>query len=266
MARPQRFAVRNPALTREPRADGTCAVCESALDGRSVCTTCGAAYGEENRCPVCSNIAGTEPDDELRHRCVVCGGPRIPLDAAGVGRSGREHQLLARAQRLRLGRAAWGVAAGLVGGFALLALAVTAVVLVATSPGIAGFVGAGVATAVPVVLAGLAYHRARKLGTELRERLDEAWTLVASDVARAKGSELTAGELARAMQTTEDVAERLLVNLSAADIVRARVTDHGDVVFGSVDSRRVRVGEEEGDSAEPERPTEDRPATARRKA
>lgn len=247
----------NPALSGEPGPSGTCRVCGSKLDGSLRCRQCGAAYGEANRCPHCKSVADVEPHDKLRFRCRVCGGPRVPLDDPDVVRTGREQPMLARAQRARMKAAAWKVGAGSVGAFGLLSLLVALVVLGIATPGLIATLLTLILVSVPFVFAVLAWRRAQAQAKQVDNSLDDAWTLVASDLMRQRGSELTATDLAQAMRLSEEQAELLLARLSVQDFVRARVTDEGDIAYSTRDlpapRARIVAGPEEAELAEDER-------------
>jgi hypothetical protein len=237
-------------------------VCGSKLADDSLrCTNCGAAYGEKNRCPHCKSVADVEPSDALGFRCRVCGGPRVPVDDARVVQSGREIPLLERAQRARVKRAGYRVAAGVVGGFGALSVLVSLLVLALVNPGIFGVIGMLMVTAVPFVLAALAFGRAGRETRELEQTLDQAWSLVASDVLSSVGRELTAGELAKALRVSEPRADELLAKLNASDFVHARVTDAGELVYssriGGTSAERVRVADATEPAATLESGTED---------
>jgi hypothetical protein len=198
-------------------------------------------------------VADTEPHDALRHRCRVCGGPRVPIDDAEIVRSGREIPWLVRARRADLQRAGWRAGAGVVAGFGLLSLAVAILVIVLASPGLVGSIAALGASAVPFLVAMLGWARARALTTTRDETIARAWALAASDVLTHRGGELTADALAKILRTDVTHAERLLIDLHVADVARARVTEEGDLAY-SVPADKVRlandaVGETDQDEA-----------------
>jgi len=234
----------NPALSGEPGPGGTCRVCGSKLaEGSLSCTNCGAAYGEQNRCPHCRSVADVEPSEQLRFRCRVCGGPRVPVDDARVVRTGREIPLLERAQRARMKSTAYRVGAGVVAAFGALSVLVSLLVTSLVNPGLWGVLGMLMVTSVPFVLAALAFGRSRGQARELAQALDQAWALVASDVLSSVGRELTSGELSKALRVPEAEADALLARLAASDFVHARVTEAGDLAYSSRPTERMRVGD-----------------------
>jgi hypothetical protein len=240
-----------PAISGEPGPGGTCRVCSSKLDESLRCGRCGAAYGESNRCPHCKSVADVEPHDILRYRCRVCGGPRVPLDAADVVRTGRERAPLALAQKSRMKSAAWKVGAISSAGFGLISLVVALLVLGLASPGFVATLLTLAIVSVPLAVAVLAWRRAKREDRTAQNAIDDAWSLVASDWMRNRDSELTADDLAHAMRISNEQAELLLARLSVQDFVQARVTDEGDLAYSTRDipAPRARV---EGEPAETE--------------
>jgi hypothetical protein len=184
-------------------------------------------------------VADTEADGLLRQRCRVCGGPRVVVDDKVVVRSGREIKPLERAQQARVRRALWLASAGVVGGFGVLSLSVTLLVLLVTSPGVIGALAMFGAAAIPFVVAALAWRKAKGHGKELATALDQAWAFAAEDVVTDKGKDLTASELAKILRMEEREAEELLAQLSANDVVRSEVTEGGDVIYGATTKLRV---------------------------
>ena len=200
--------------------------------------------GERDRCPHCGVVADVEPARSLRFRCRVCGGPRVPLDDTTVQRSGRERKSLKVAQRLRFRHAAWWIAASALGSLGLLSVLVTLGVLLLVTPGFVASLVASLAAATPVALAAHAIRKTRQLRRELDARIAEAWRSVGEDVIASHPSEIDAEHLARALRIESEDAEQLLTDLSVHDVVRARVTDGGELVFATSDrAPRLRVEE-----------------------
>ncbi len=235
----------NPALSGAPGPGDTCRVCSSPLEpGSGRCLGCGAAYGEQNRCPHCRAVADVEPDGTLRFRCRVCGGPRVPLDAPDVVRSGRETHLLARAQRARTRANVWRIGGAAVGAFGLVSMLVAVLVLVLVSPGVLATVGLLTAVTAPFLLAAWAWAMGGRGARDRDQAIDEAWAIVAADAMRDLGAGIQTGALARMLRVDEARAEALLARLSAEDLIHARVTDAGELMFAPGHaSARLRVGE-----------------------
>lgn len=242
----------NSALSSDPSPGGKCRVCGSELPESLRCSTCGAAYGEGHRCPHCQSVAGTEPDGLLRQRCRVCGGPRVAIEDKSVVRSGREIKYLEEAQKERVRRAVLLASSGVVGGFGVLSVVVTLLVLLVASPGLIGTLAMLGAVSIPLVVSALAWMRARKHQNALDTALDRAWALAAEDVMLAKGKDLTAAELAKILRMEESEAESLLAELSASDVVQSQITSGGDVTYAPSTRVRVEANERESEKSDAE--------------
>lgn len=229
----------NAALTGTPAPGGRCKVCGGTLSDALRCDQCGAAYGEKNRCPHCRSIADIEATEPLRFRCRVCGGPRIPIDDHDVVRTSREVPVLKQARKAHVTRAAWAVAAGVMGGLGVLSLLATLLVI-AFGPGLLASVTLLAANLVPFVVAALAWRKSKQQGKHRDQLLDDAWSLAASDVLAHGGQELEAEDLAKVMRIDLARAEQVLAHLGAHDFVHARVTDEGDLAY-SVSPSKLRV-------------------------
>ncbi|HTN86603.1 MAG TPA: zinc ribbon domain-containing protein [Sorangium sp.] len=226
-----------------------CRVCAAALaPGSDRCPQCGADQGAE-ACPHCGGVAGVSAHAELRFRCDVCGGPRVPVADARVKRSGREVPLLQKARAAASARSVWraaGIAASALFGFEVFLFAVLLLVLSASF----GLFAAGVLTMAPVAVFALwAFRRARSRGQDIAPALDAAWVSVASDVARQTERPLTASGLASTLRIGESQAEELLALLEVNDVVRGAVSPAGE--FGYAPKLRVGAapaGEAEADA------------------
>ena len=229
----------NPVISGEVGAGGRCKVCSGTLSESLRCEQCGAVYGDKNRCPHCRSVADVEPAEPLRFRCRICGGPRVPVDDHEVVRTGREVPVLKQAKKAHAIRAAWAVGAGVVGGFGVLSLLATLLVI-AFGVGAIASVLLLAANAVPFLAAALAWKKAKKQGKLRDQLMDDAWSLVASDVLAHAGNELAAEDLAKIMRVEVDRAELILAHLSAHDYVHARVTEEGDIAY-SVGRSKLRI-------------------------
>ncbi|MCE7890949.1 MAG: zinc ribbon domain-containing protein [Sorangiineae bacterium PRO1] len=249
-------------LAGKPAPGGRCKVCGGTLSDSLRCEQCGAAYGEANRCPHCRSVADVEPAEPLRFRCRVCGGPRIPVDSREIVRTGREVPVLAKAKKAHFARAAWAVAAGVVGGFGVLSLLMTLLV-VAFGPGLFTSLAMLGMSLLPFVVAALAWQRAKRHAKERDRLLDDAWSLVASDVLTHTGKELEADDLAKLMRIDVERAEQVLAHLSAEDFIHARVTDEGDIAYSSRLRVEPALEEPEEEAAPPEQEEAEELARAR---
>lgn len=249
-------------LAGKPAPGGRCKVCGGTLSDSLRCEQCGAAYGEANRCPHCRSVADVEPAEPLRFRCRVCGGPRIPVDSREIVRTGREVPVLAKAKKAHFARAAWAVATGVVGGFGVLSLLMTLLV-VAFGPGLFTSLAMLGMSLLPFVVAALAWQRAKRHAKERDRLLDDAWSLVASDVLTHTGKELEADDLAKLMRIDVERAEQVLAHLSAEDFIHARVTDEGDIAYSSRLRVEPALEEPEEEAAPPEQDEAEELARAR---
>jgi hypothetical protein len=170
-------------------------------------------------------VSRAERSALLVWRCGVCGGPVVPAEGL-TKRDGGELASLVGAQRARAIGVGWlgatlvfGSIASMAAGLALLmGLGTPAVVL-----GALGLTG--------VVLAVLSGRRAARASAEARAKLEDAWAHVAEEVMRARVGEVTAKDLAKAMQTDETRAEKLLARLSAAGRARVEVREDADLAY-----------------------------------
>lgn len=214
-----------------------CRACAAALaPGSARCPRCGADPRAET-CPHCRAIAGVSPHDELRFRCDVCGGPRVPLTDARIQRSGREIASLQKARAAassRSGFRAAGIAAGVLLGFELFLFTLLLLVLGAS----VGLFITALLTMAPVVgFVFWALQRAKARGREITPALDAAWLAVAADVARQAEPPFTARRLAAILSIGEAQAEELLALLEVNDVVRGAVTPAGE--FGYAPKMRI---------------------------
>jgi hypothetical protein len=173
----------------------------------------------------------------MRWRCGVCGGPVVPSEG-NVARSGGELASLVAAQRLRAMSMGWLAAAvvlaavGVMGGGLALLLWIVSHVSALVLGVVAGGAGA---------LAAWSLRRSRARGAEVARKLDDAWELVAGEVLRARGGEMTSADLARVMRTDEAHAEALLARLSVGGRARVAVRDDAELAY--------RVADDDGEAA-----------------
>jgi hypothetical protein len=157
----------------------------------------------------------------------VCGGPVVPTPE-GVARAGGELASLVRAQRTRAMAVGWSAAAFMLGAVGVMGMGLAALLWLATHTGaIVVAVVAGVAG----MLAAASARRARGRSAESRAALEQAWEIAADEVVRVRGGELTAAQLAAAMQTEEEHAQGLLGRLSASGRVRVDVREDAELAY-----------------------------------
>lgn len=171
-------------------------------------------------------------------RCGVCGGPIVPAEGLEK-RDGGELASLVGAQRARAIAVGWLGATLVFGAIASMAVGVELLVGIATSTTAA--VVLGLLALAGAVLAVLSGRRAAQSNAEARAKLENAWVHVAEEVMRARVGEVTAKDLARAMQTDEPRAERLLTHLSATGRARVEVREDADLVYRTTDEHEAQA-------------------------
>jgi hypothetical protein len=179
-------------------------------------------------CPHCGAVSRAEQSALLVWRCAVCGGPVVPAEGLEK-RNGGELANLVGAQRARAVSVGW-LGATLVFG-SIASMAVGLALLVGFAASATPAVVLGVLALAGVVLAVLSGRRAARANAEARAKLEDAWAHVAEEVMRARVGEVTAKDLAKAMQTDETRAEKLLARLSATGRARVEVREDADLAY-----------------------------------
>lgn len=228
----------------DPTPDGACRVCRGSLDPESwLCTRCGAAHGERNRCPHCRSIARTLRHPTLHHRCSVCGRPRfLPGLQATFTSSDAQYQLQASSHAHRVGTILrylgyFFAALGVPG------LLLTALVLLILMPG-AWVSGIALSFAwLPLVLWLVLRSRAKATLAARDQALDQAYLQAAIASLRQTGLERDTESLAAMLGLPLERTERLLLQLNSDERMTSRVTDDGALVFGAVISDRRRIAD-----------------------
>lgn len=181
-----------------------------------------------NPCPHCGAVSRAEPSRALEWRCGVCGGPVVPAEGLQK-RDGGELASLVGAQRARAIGVGWLGVTFVFGSIASMAVGLALLIGLGTSVTPTAVLGA--LAFAGLVLAMLSGRRARRANREARAKLEDAWTHVAEEVMRARVGELTAKDLAKALQTDETRAEKLLARLSATGRARVDVRDDADLAY-----------------------------------
>jgi len=197
----------------------TCRTCARPLPpGNSVCQGCGAAQGEVNRCPHCGAIADVEAHAALGFRCLVCGGPRIALDQAGLTLSAQTLARLTAAAREQTKHVMFSAAGFSLAAMGLLALVIAVAVVSTASPGLvpalATYFGATVSLVAGLVALGRAATARRLRGEQLRA----AQVSALSDAQAAMGV-LDAARAARLLRVDPERAELLLAEASVSALL-----------------------------------------------
>ncbi len=223
----------------------SCSACgrDAVIDG--ACTSCGFTSGAGNACPHCGAIARVEPKGSgpaLRWVCGVCGGPRMPIGAAGSEAANgplRE----ARASEIRSRKARASVWA-----FGFMAVFFTLIALAAWPAALAWKLFFLAFAVTPTVLAMRARNRATIARADAAEALDRAWLGAAETIAKGTKKGVTVAELAARLKIDPVRAEALLTKLAVQDGTRIDVDDDAEVRYSiggddpsAPNASRVRV-------------------------
>jgi type IV secretory pathway TrbD component len=176
-------------------------------------------------------MAQVERHGALRWRCSVCGAPVVPTEP-DIARSHGELASLVGAHRARAMAVGWTAAALLFGAIGIVVLGFAPVLWLVSHALAAVFAGLG---GVAALTSAESARRAGRCNADAAAKLEEAWERVAREVIEGRGSELTAAELAIAMRTDDQHAERLLMRLSASGRVRVAVREDAELAYRGAD-------------------------------
>jgi len=216
----------------QAQACGACG--EKLAAGAAFCDRCGAPQPGAPRCPHHRGAGQASPHPELRYVCDVCGGPVVRLNQIGLKLSGNEVKHLEQARVLRRQRNAWRLGAVVAAAGAVASLGALGLLWLLLGVGLwSGAVGFALATPL-LLLALVAYAKARARAKEIGEAVDEAWKRAVRDVALGSGGGgITAQELTQALPLGEDDADRLLAQLEVDNELCSEVTPEGKLSFAA---------------------------------
>lgn len=198
----------------EPKNGSPCRNCGQALPaGKSVCSACGAAQGEANRCPHCNATADVQPHATLGFACLVCGGPRVVLGLPNVTLSARTSAALTTAGTEQTKHIMFSGAGFLLAGMGALALLIATVVVLSAAPGPLSTLAIYLAACVPLSAGLLALVGARGARGRRAEALRAAEQSAITDLQAVAGP-LNAAQAAELMRISPDRAEMLLAAAS----------------------------------------------------
>ena len=218
-------------------APSLCPACAKPLPEKADrCPSCGIALGEHQRCVHCRAVVDVEPAPDVRFKCRLCGGMRIPIDDASIQRSPAQVELLAKATVARSATTVWMIVASVVAAFGLCSVLVLALVISVAAPATPAAVIAGLAAIVPFGFAALALRKSRAHRTDIARFVEAAWMAAASDIARARGGELDGPLLAKLTRTEESEADQLLGRMSSKGLLASSVTPEGSLKYTLLDS------------------------------
>lgn len=190
-------------------SQSACTACNAPLaPGLDRCPRCGRLAGRQYHCPHCLVNVDLVRSKTLGHACAICGRAGIPLDDPSIQRSYAELPLLDRANRLRMTRLFWRIAAYATLAFSAFMLLVTAIVAIAFDPTAPITVASALGFVVPVVATVLFFRGARHADGKLDETLQEARRSVALELLRAYG-EFDPERIARALRLDPVEARKL---------------------------------------------------------
>jgi zinc-ribbon domain len=196
------------------------------------CPHCGAQNLEE-RCPHCGAVTTSSTDKELRYKCDLCGGPRVPRLSPKLrgGKTRRDVPFLKRANDARKSRAKYRAVATIAGVMGLGSVALSALWLLIFPATLPFLVTAELFVGTALFLVLWAIARAGGKTKEIAPQIDQAWQRAAADAAAAMKAPFTAAMLADAMGIEESVAEELLAHLDVSDVLRSDVTEAGEIAY-----------------------------------
>jgi hypothetical protein len=171
------------------------------------------------RCPHCGAVADVERHSALGFSCLVCGGPRVAIDAPNIVLSSRTLAALesaGREQTKHIMFTAAGLVLAAMGGLALL---LATVVVLAASPGLLPTLATYVGASVPLAAGLFALVRAASARTIRADALHTAQVSALGDVQQQLGS-LDAAGAARVMRLEPERAELLVAEASVVALLQ----------------------------------------------
>jgi hypothetical protein len=169
-------------------------------------------------CPHCNVVADVEPHAALGFRCLVCGGPRIPVDAPGVVLSAGTREALERAKSEHTKHLLLSAAGLALLGLSGLSLLAASLVLLAASPGLVATLMTLLACAVPLAGGAWGLVRAAAARGARGEELHRAQTGALADAQEVLGA-LDAQRVAQLLRIDAERAELLLAEVSVARLL-----------------------------------------------
>jgi hypothetical protein len=169
-------------------------------------------------CPHCNVVADVEPHPALGFRCLVCGGPRVLVDAAGVELSGATRAALKSAKTHHTKQLLLSAAGFSLLGMGGLSLLMASAVLLAVSPGLLLTLFTLLACCVPLAGGAWGLMRAAAARQTRSEALHSAGSSALADAQAVLGP-LDAQQAAQLLRVDADQAELLLAEASVASLL-----------------------------------------------
>lgn len=229
-------------VSYDPNPDGTCRACRGTVHPETLlCTRCGTAHGEKNRCPHCRTIARTLPHSTLWHRCGVCGKPRVPPGPSQLPVSLVNLSSLAAAGQANRAATVLSVFSYLFIVAGLLSLLTSAAFLWVWEPQLAGMLVTLALASIPLVL-GVFSRIASRQSTKSRDNyLEQAYAEQVISNLQSLGQSYDSRTIAAWLGLPLPRTEAILSRLNADDRMHSDVTDEGEVVYGALSSPTYRV-------------------------
>ncbi|MGC4063495.1 MAG: hypothetical protein QM784_02350 [Polyangiaceae bacterium] len=225
-------------LAHDPNPDGTCRVCRGPIHPETwLCTRCGAAHGERNRCPHCRTIARTLPHPTLVHRCSVCGKPRFPGGPTTQLASPSSVAALKRAGSASTTARVLSILSYALMAVGLGSLIFTLLFLWVWSPGILGYAIALTLALLPWMVAFYGRIAANRSETTREAALSSAYSEQILAALGAAHTGATAEQIAGWLGLPVVKTEALLATLNADDRMTSHVTDDGELLYGVIQPR-----------------------------
>jgi hypothetical protein len=209
-----------PPAARTASAPSTpCRTCGAPLPaGKALCQACGAANGEGNSCPHCGATADVERDEALGFRCLVCGGPRVAIDIAGVALGPSVDRALTSARRQHRRHLAFSAAGLVLASLGGLGLLIASVVALTTSLGLVPALALLLGAALPLGAGAWALRRAASAREQRGRALHDARVTALAN-AQAVTGVLDGAQVAEAFRLEPGQAELLLAEASVATLL-----------------------------------------------
>jgi hypothetical protein len=170
------------------------------------------------QCPHCHVVADVKPHQALGFSCLVCGGPRLALDAPDARLSPVAEQLLTRAGTEQTKHIMYTAAGALLLGMGALALALVSGVVLIAQPGALPTLAAYMAALVPALAGGAALVGAARARTTRGEALRQAQVHTVAQLQAQRGP-LDAPHAAQILRIEPELAEHVLAEATVATLL-----------------------------------------------
>jgi hypothetical protein len=170
------------------------------------------------QCPHCHVVADVQPHPALGFSCLVCGGPRLALDAPDATLSPVAEQLLTRAGTEQTKHIMYTAAGALLLAMGALALALVSGVVVIAQPGVLPTLAAYAAALVPALAGLTALVGAAKARRARGQALRQAQVHTMAQLQAQRGA-LDATGAAQILRIPPERAELVLAEAAVATLL-----------------------------------------------